>query len=159
MEQRLQRPQRKKKKHYGKVACGCLALLLAGGLFFDFGGFGSGLGLPTFQQGDNGDSNGYEAPPPPTDNTPLVTPSPSPETTPEPPPYSGHETPLLEIRVSGSTITHGDQELTLDELRTLLEGVSHFDYTWDLFDERAIDAYYEEVRNLFAELSIAVRER
>jgi len=156
-----QRQDKKKNKHYGKIACGCALLVLAGGLFFDFGGFGSGLGLPTFNQGDNGDngdSNGYDAPPP-YDNEPLINPTPTPEVTPDPPPYTGLETPLLEIRVTGSTIMHGDEEITLDELRELLESVSHRDYTWELHDDRAIVASYNEVRDLFTSLSIAVRER
>ncbi|MCL2356877.1 MAG: hypothetical protein FWC70_06945 [Defluviitaleaceae bacterium] len=152
-----EKPKKKKKsKLTTYVICG-LVLLVAGGLFLDFGGIGSGIGIPVVNFGNDGDdayeSSPYEEDVPDDEPLPLIEPPTEyDEDEPETPP--GYETPLLTIRVVESAIMYDGQELNTDELRALLTELHRPEYVWELHDERAIYAVHEEVRNLFAELNI-----
>ena len=139
--------KKKKKKHGGKViiAC-CIIAFLLGSLFFDLGGFGSQLGLPTFG---------------PTEVTQPETP-PQPDIPDEPTePVTREEqaAPLsLVIRVAGDAIFHGDDPVTIAQLQSILDEHDGPGVMWELRDEQAILGVYEEVRILLVEQGAAFTE-
>ena len=143
--------KKKKKRRRGlKVGicvCVLVALLLAL-LGFDIGGFGGQLGFPTLRQAE-GEA---EVTQPDTEEPADVI----------PPEEEANDTEEDEfsfvISVSGDVILHGEQRLSIDQLRTLLLEWNQPTYLWELRDEQAIMAVYEEVRMLFVELDLAFIE-
>ena len=139
--------RKKKKKHGGKIVTGaCILALILGGLFLDLGGLGSQLGLPTLG---------------PTEVTqPEPPPAPPEEAPPEDPePITGEEAPLsLLIRVVGNSIFHGDEEITIAGLQNLLREYDEPGLVWELRDEQAILAVYEEVRVMLMEQDVTFTE-
>jgi len=142
----------KKKKGGGKTkmaagACVAVALVLSG-LGLDIGGFGSGLGLPTFSPenitGSNAEDVFVEIPT--EEDVELTTTSDN---------ENQEEAPLsLLIRVSGDSIIHNDQSLSIAELRELLTEVNQPEHIWELRDEHAIMATYNEVLMLLNEKGV-----
>ena len=144
--------KKKKKKRLGRVLLVAIiaAALILGGLFFDLGGFGSQLGLPTFGPTEVEE----EAPPVEEEEEPEDTPPEQAEN------GAGEEDlpPPLLIRVSGDLIFHGDEEVTIHQLQTLLREHDQPGLVWELRDEQAILAVYEEVRVLLMEHDVSFTE-
>lgn len=148
----------KKKKKGGKTkmaAGACVAaVLLLSGLGLDIGGFGSGIGFPTFAP-DNQNTNNPNA-----EDVFVETPLDEDSEQATPPVGEGQEElPLsLLIRVSGDSIIHNDQPLSIDELRVLLTEANQPDHIWELQDDQAIMAMYNEVRMLLIEKGVRYEE-
>jgi len=166
MDKEKKKEKKKKKKgSYGKVfgfcaVVACVATLFGwlGGGGFGFGG-GGGFGLP-FGSGGNGGSSGdgnggsgyvnengtYNNEAENNDN----------ETSGGEVSGDGasQETVLLEIRVSGNSIYHGDQEIAIDELVPLFEELNQPGSTWELHDDQDIMETFENVRALMRENGI-----
>ena len=149
----MNKSDKKKKKHGGKVAAGvcvCIIALLLVGLFLDLGGFGSQLGLPTFGQTEITQPEALSAEEafPAEEDDPAEDSSLGDLWAPideAPEPIS------LLIRVSGDTIFHGDDEITVADLQALLLEHNEPGLVWELRDEQAILAVYEEVKVLLME--------
>ena len=142
--------QKKKKKRLGKILLVLViaAILVLAGLFFDLGGFGSQLGLPTFGPTE------VEEEAPPVEEEPEDTPPQQAEN------GAGDEAlpPPLLIRVSGESIFHGEEEINISQLRNLLREHDQPGLVWELRDEQAILAVYDEVRVLLMEYDVSFTE-
>ncbi|MCL2386452.1 MAG: hypothetical protein FWC89_02775 [Defluviitaleaceae bacterium] len=138
------KPKKKKGTKY-VVGCICaLCLVIAGGIFLDFGD-----GIPFIGNGDPSNGYDYDAPPPEIPEITLPDPIEPDEDLPvEVAP------PNLRIRIVENEIIHNDQTLTLEELRALITELHQPDYEWEVHHERAIAATLEDVLLLFEEFEI-----
>ena len=138
--------KKKKKKHGGKVIIAlCIIAFLLVGLSFDLGGLGSQLGLPTF--GPTEVTQPDSPPQPDTSEEPDT-----PEEPTEPDTIDEQAAPLsLVIRVAGDAIFHGDDPVTIAQLQSILDEHDGPGVMWELRDEQAILAVYEEARILLME--------
>ena len=140
----------KKKLLGGGVTAACIIALLASwGL--DVGGLGSGLGLPQLNDLLNPDDSQPEQQP----NDPVD------EVQPDPSTQGAAETEqtntLLTITVYGDMILQGENPITTDSLRTLLE-TSDESYVWDLNSHQAILSTYNDVLAVFLETGVSFTE-
>ena len=163
MEERIieEKEKKKKKKRGGKVkviAALCIIALIIGALFFDLGGLGSQLGLPTF--GPTEVTQPDSSPQPDIQEGPDIQEEPDiPEEPTEPVTVDEQEVPFsLVIRVAGDAIFHGDDPVTIDQLQSILDEHDDPGVMWELRDEQAILAVYEEVRILLMEQGAAFTE-
>ena len=148
--------KKKKKGGKGKWAVGgaCVAAAALLGLGFDVGGLGSGMGFPTFDIANesNGSSNGSYTSTPEipieVQNQEEVTNTPD---------GTGEEVPLL-IRISGDTIVHDGQTVSINELREIVLRRSRPDDIWEVRDERGIAIVHEEVLMMLRDNEITFTE-
>jgi hypothetical protein len=149
----------KKKKTGRKVAavcaCGVVAVAALNLFTLDIGGLGGEWGLPSLiNQEDNGTDNNQA---PDTPNVSDVDEVPEPTETP-PPTLPIIVDPLQPIRVVGDVIMHGEDEVTIDELRDIVLEQSQPGLIWELRGERAILAVIDEVRLLLRDMDAEFRE-
>jgi len=137
------REKKKKKKGRGVKGGICLvaiAAVLLGFLGFDIGGFGGQIGFPTFAPDEPQTQAEVQAEAPPQE------------------PETGERPLSLLISVSGDTILHDDNTITIGQLRNLLQERNQPEYVWELRDEQAVLAAYEEVRMLLLEHDVTFTE-
>ena len=157
--------KKKGKTKYYAAAAGCCAIaIFLAGLGLDIGGFGSGLGLPTFNPSDNG--NGYVADAMatvPTENPESENPEDVPEQDDQPEQPPVQEVAPVEvvtlIRVSGTDIIYDGRTLTVAQLRGILENIENrAELDWTLHNEHAILDTINQVRGLLRDLDISPHE-
>jgi len=161
------RKDKKKKKMSLKSkaavgGCAIIAFILAT-LGLDIGGLGSGMGLaipafaPAEQQTEHNPSDDANTPAPDTEQA-----TDSQQADGDTAQGSDHEDipePLSRlISITGDSIIHNGQTLSPIELIEFILQVNQPDYIWELRDDHAIMATYNEVRMLLIENDVRFEE-
>ena len=146
---RQKKKKLKKRLMGGGIAGVCIIALLASwGL--DIGGFGSGLGLPQLNDLLNQDDIEQQ----PNDPSDPVE---SDQSHDQGITETDQTDSLLTITVYGDMILQGENQLTTEELRTLLQN-SDENHVWDLNSHQAILSTYNDVLALFLETGVSFTE-
>ena len=72
--------------------------------------------------------------------------------------YTAEERSLI-ITISGEQIMHGNREITLQELSSIVLEINTPDDTWELWDNQAIKATYDQAKAVLIDNAIRFEER